>query len=77
MGRTRSAGRRQRGAAGGTCSLWTDDGSGMHTATEFDMQLDPEWDWSAGGDTNVDLESVVAHEFGHALGLGTRRTMRR
>ena len=52
-----------------TCSLWTDDGSGMHTATEFDMQLDPAWDWSAGGDTKVDLESVVAHEFGHALGL--------
>jgi hypothetical protein len=52
-----------------TCSLWTDDGSGARTATEFDMRLDPEWDWSAGGDTHVDLESVVAHEFGHALGL--------
>lgn len=39
-------------------------------STEFDMELDPEWDWTTGaGRTGVDIESVVLHEFGHAVGL--------
>lgn len=39
-------------------------------STEFDMEIDPDWDWTVGnGRIGVDLESVVLHEFGHALGL--------
>ncbi|MCC6385825.1 MAG: matrixin family metalloprotease [Dehalococcoidia bacterium] len=39
-------------------------------STEFDMEIDPDWDWTIGsGRVGVDLQSVVLHEFGHALGL--------
>ena len=39
-------------------------------AVEFDMQFDPDWNWTTGSSPQVDLESVAVHEFGHALGLG-------
>ena len=48
-----------------TCSWWTSKGA----ATEFDMQLDPDWSWTTGITPTTDLQSVVLHEFGHALGL--------
>ncbi|MEP7215616.1 MAG: matrixin family metalloprotease [Anaerolineaceae bacterium] len=51
-----------------TCS-WYNGGSPFGAASEFDMQIDPEWTWSTGGAVNIDLQSVVTHEFGHALGL--------
>lgn len=50
-----------------TCT-WYGGGSPA-TAAEFDMQIDPDWQWTTGGSINVDLQSVVTHEFGHALGL--------
>lgn len=37
---------------------------------EFDMQLSPSWTWTTGSPANVDLQSVVTHELGHAAGLG-------
>jgi hypothetical protein len=52
-----------------TCTWFNNDGS-PKTAIEFDMQVDPDWNWTTGGTPQVDLESVAAHEFGHALGLG-------
>ena len=51
-----------------TCS-WYGPGSPFGSASEFDMQIDPEWSWSTGGAVSIDLQSVVLHEFGHALGL--------
>ena len=50
------------------CS-WYGGGSPFGAAAEFDMQIDPEWTWSTGAPVNIDLQSVVTHEFGHALGL--------
>lgn len=47
-----------------TCSWY---GGGL--ATEFDMQIDPGWNWSTGPSISIDLQSVALHEFGHALGL--------
>lgn len=49
-----------------TCS-WFNGGATI----EFDMQIDPEWNWTTS-DTNVvyDLQSTATHEFGHGLGLG-------
>ena len=39
-------------------------------STEFDMEIDPDWDWTTGsGRIGVDVQSVILHEFGHALGL--------
>lgn len=51
-----------------TCS-WYGAGSPFGAASEFDMQIDPGWTWTVGGSPNIDLQSVVTHEFGHALGL--------
>lgn len=48
-----------------TCA-WSSGGN----AVEFDMQFDPDWGWTTSGTTNVDLQSVATHEFGHAAGLG-------
>ncbi len=49
-----------------TCTYWNQLGN----ATEFDMQIDPSWSWTTSSSSiTVDLQSVVAHEFGHALGL--------
>jgi hypothetical protein len=52
-----------------TCAWFTGPGD-PQGATEFDMQLDPEWRWTTGSAPEMDLQSVVTHEFGHALGLG-------
>lgn len=51
-----------------TCS-WFENGGPPRPAIEFDMQFDPDWAWSTGGDSGVDLQSVALHEFGHAAGL--------
>ena len=54
------------GALAVTCS-WFDGAD----AIEFDMEFDPDWNWTTT-DSNVlmDVQSVSTHEFGHALGLG-------
>ncbi|MCC6381870.1 MAG: matrixin family metalloprotease [Dehalococcoidia bacterium] len=51
-----------------TCT-WYSGSASPKTATEFDMQIDPGWHWTAGNALDVDLQSVVTHEFGHAIGL--------
>jgi hypothetical protein len=51
-----------------TCT-WFGSGSPAG-AIEFDMEFDPDWSWTLGNPTQIDLESVAVHEFGHALGLG-------
>ncbi len=53
-----------------TCTLYRPDGPAPHKATEFDMQLDPKWDWTTTSPPTIDLQTVVTHELGHALGLG-------
>lgn len=52
-----------------TCSWFSSQGSPYKSAVEFDMQFDPDWNWSTGSPIQVDLQSVALHEFGHALGL--------
>ncbi|MCZ2110215.1 MAG: matrixin family metalloprotease [Dehalococcoidia bacterium] len=53
-----------------TCSWFGGSaGGGFSAAAEFDMAIDPKWSWSTGSPINIDLQSVVTHEFGHALGL--------
>jgi Matrixin len=52
-----------------TCT-WYQQSGNPFPAIEFDMQIDPEWTWTTGGATQVDMESVMLHELGHALGLG-------
>ncbi len=49
-----------------TCTWYMSSGA----AVEFDMEFDPTWNWTTGSSIQVDLQSVAAHEFGHALGLG-------
>lgn len=52
-----------------TCSWYQNTGAPA-TATEFDMQIDPAWNWTTGtSGVGIDLQSVVVHEMGHALGL--------
>lgn len=52
-----------------TCSWYSTVGSPYKPAVEFDMEFDPDWNWTTGSPAQVDLESVALHEFGHALGL--------
>ncbi|MGE3077185.1 MAG: matrixin family metalloprotease [Dehalococcoidia bacterium] len=52
-----------------TCSWFGSSGNPFKPAVEFDMQIDPEWNWTTGSPIQVDLQSVALHEFGHALGL--------
>lgn len=52
-----------------TCT-WFSQGGNPKPAIEFDMEFDPDWNWTTGSPTQVDLASVATHEFGHALGLG-------
>jgi hypothetical protein len=47
-----------------TCSHFSGN-----SAVEFDMQISPSWNWTTGFSPTVDLQSVITHEFGHALGL--------
>ncbi len=51
-----------------TCSWYQTQGN-PRPAVEFDMEFDPDWNWSTGSPIQVDLQSVALHEFGHALGL--------
>ena len=51
-----------------TCT-WYELAGSPRAAIEFDMEIDPEWEWTTGSPVRVDLESVALHEFGHALGL--------
>lgn len=52
-----------------TCT-WFNQSGNPKPAIEFDMQFDPEWNWTTGSPVQVDFASVATHEFGHALGLG-------
>ncbi len=56
---------------GVTCTVWQVTPASPDPLIEFDMVLDPDWDWTTST-TNVgtDLQSVATHEFGHAIGLG-------
>lgn len=49
-----------------TCTWYTTSGS----AVEFDAEIAPGWSWTTGSSVNIDLKTVMAHEFGHALGIG-------
>lgn len=51
-----------------TCSWYSNSGN-PKSAVEFDMEIDPDWNWTTGNPIQVDLQSVALHEFGHALGL--------
>ncbi|HEY6509939.1 MAG TPA: matrixin family metalloprotease, partial [Vicinamibacterales bacterium] len=53
-----------------TCSWFGSTGSPFKPAVEFDMEFDPDWNWTTGSPIQVDVQSVALHEFGHALGLG-------
>lgn len=53
-----------------TCTWYPYGGLRPIAADEFDMEIDPDWSWSTGSPVKSDLQSVVTHEFGHALGLG-------
>ncbi|OAI40577.1 hypothetical protein AYO38_05750 [bacterium SCGC AG-212-C10] len=58
-----------------TCS-WNRSGNPRPEFVEFDMRIDPEWDWTTGDHPIMDLQSVTTHEFGHALGLShTQETL--
>jgi hypothetical protein len=49
-----------------TCTNW----SPSTGATEFDIQVDPNWAWTTEASfIRMDLQSVFTHEFGHALGI--------
>ncbi len=52
-----------------TCG-WSQTVQGKKHFVEFDMQIDPDWNWSDSTTSPItDLQSVLLHEFGHALGL--------
>ncbi len=51
-----------------TCTIYS-PATSPWTAFEFDMQISPTWQWTTSSSPQVDLQSVVLHEFGHALGL--------
>jgi len=51
-----------------TCTWYTSATPGV--ATEFDMELDPGWAWTTGSPVQTDLQTIVLHEFGHAIGIG-------
>jgi len=53
-----------------TCTWYPQHGPGLDVASEFDMEIDPIWNWTTGNPAVTDLQSIVTHEFGHALGLG-------
>ncbi len=48
-----------------TCTWY--DTTGL--AIEFDIEISPAFPWTTGDSPNADLQSVVGHELGHALGL--------
>lgn len=51
-----------------TCTWYTTTGT-PRQAIEFDMEIDPDWNWTVGTPIAIDVQSVMTHEFGHALGL--------
>jgi hypothetical protein len=57
--------RQPAGVLATTCA-WYNAG----VASEFDLEMDPSWPWTTSTtNPDVDLQSVVTHELGHALGL--------
>jgi len=56
-----------------TCSWFSNNGN-PKPAVEFDMEFDPDWNWTTGNSPQIDVQSVALHEFGHALGLNHSAT---
>ena len=51
-----------------TCA-WFRVEEGTRFFVEADVVIDPTWEWTTSAPVSWDLQSVVAHEFGHVLGL--------
>jgi len=51
-----------------TCS-WYVGAVAPKSSVEFDVEFDPDWDWTTGSAISFDVESIGVHEMGHALGL--------
>ena len=46
------------------------DGNGLLDTAFREVYFDPTWVWQDDGVSNIDVESVAAHEFGHGLSQG-------
>ena len=46
------------------------DGNGLLDTAFREVYFDPSWVWQDDGVSNIDVETVAAHEFGHGLSQG-------
>ena len=54
------------------CSVWGYYGGppAKRQITEFDVMLDTDYAWGVGDEEKMDLQNILTHELGHAVGLG-------